>query len=142
LTPKSHLERAVLERFRELCPDFPPGKILKSEAPDFIIKNGRKLAIGIELTSLPEKTYELSPLSRNPFLSDLNETVSKKIGKLRSYQKNGCNEYWLVIHVDSLVLKLANFENLLKKASPGKGFDRVFLIALFEGKIWEINDLG
>ncbi len=132
----------MLDRFRELCPDFPLGKIVKSEAPDFIIKNGRKHATGIELTSLPKAFYEISPLIRDPFISDLEKAISSKINKLRSYQKNRFHEYWLVIHVESLTLNLANFEKLLEHVAQDKGFDRVFLIALFEGKVWELFDFG
>ncbi len=49
---KKQLEILLLQYFRECYPDFPKGKIIPSESPDFIIKLKNKNNIGIELTRL------------------------------------------------------------------------------------------
>ncbi len=45
-------ERIILEFFSHALDDFPEGKILDSESPDFIIKETKKRSLGIELTRL------------------------------------------------------------------------------------------
>jgi hypothetical protein len=45
-------EQAVIQHFRDAWPEFPRGKLVKSEAPDFILRINRKRTIGIELTRL------------------------------------------------------------------------------------------
>jgi hypothetical protein len=49
---KEREERAIIGFFREVYNDFPRGKLVKSESPDFILKLNRKRSIGIELTKL------------------------------------------------------------------------------------------
>lgn len=45
-------EQAIIGFFREAYEDFPRGKLVKSESPDFELKINRKRSIGIELTRL------------------------------------------------------------------------------------------
>lgn len=45
-------EKLVLELFRQEYDLFPKGKVVKSESPDFILKNTIKVSTGIELTKL------------------------------------------------------------------------------------------
>ena len=49
---KKQLELLLMHFFRECSPDFPKGKIVPSESPDFILKLKSKNRIGIELTRL------------------------------------------------------------------------------------------
>ena len=49
---KKQLERLLLDYFRECYADFPKGKIVPDESPDFIIKLNARKNLGIELTRL------------------------------------------------------------------------------------------
>lgn len=74
---KSAEEWGLLEKFRELLADFPKGKVIKSESPDFIVSLNPKRNIGIELTWVPgQLSMEL-----------IEETIARKEEKLRLYHK-------------------------------------------------------
>jgi len=45
-------ELLIMEQFKNIYPEFPKGKLEKSESPDFILKISAKYSIGIELTKL------------------------------------------------------------------------------------------
>ena len=51
---KEEQEFIVIKSFKDHYPDFPKGRIIKSESPDFIVRNGPKYKIGIELVQLIE----------------------------------------------------------------------------------------
>jgi hypothetical protein len=64
---KKAIERLFLERFREVYSDFPPGQIVESESPDFLVC-GPSRTIGIEIeryvsgqgpTGSPEREQEM-----------------------------------------------------------------------------------
>ncbi len=67
---KKQLELLLMHYFRERNPDFPKGKLMASESPDFILKLKTKNRIGIELT-------RLNPLSVPP--AGFNEQEQKSI---------------------------------------------------------------
>lgn len=52
LDEKKQIEVILLEYFRQTFGEFPKGKILPSESPDFILKQSARSNIGIELTRL------------------------------------------------------------------------------------------
>ena len=52
LNARSLKEFLYIELLRELDPEWPKGKLIKSESPDFILKMGRKRSVGIEFTDL------------------------------------------------------------------------------------------
>ena len=56
---KKKRERMILSYFSHVCTDFPGGKIMDSESPDFIVKYSPKRSLGIELTRLT------APVSRD-----------------------------------------------------------------------------
>ncbi len=59
---KKQIERVLLEGFRNFYPEFPKGKPVPSESPDFIIRTESNHYLGIELTRLhPEKALLPSP---------------------------------------------------------------------------------
>ncbi|MFO8129306.1 MAG: hypothetical protein R6T99_05325 [Bacteroidales bacterium] len=49
---KTIQEHLAIDLFRMLYPDFPGGKLRKSESPDFILQTSRKISTGIEITRL------------------------------------------------------------------------------------------
>lgn len=46
---QKHMERKIIEAFKQQYEDFPPGKIQESEKPDFLVVDGNYIT-GIELT--------------------------------------------------------------------------------------------
>jgi hypothetical protein len=49
---RKNREKLLLNYFRRMYHDFPAGKLLASESPDFIVRQSKKSAVGIELTTL------------------------------------------------------------------------------------------
>ncbi|MDX9908322.1 MAG: hypothetical protein RBS23_02590, partial [Mariniphaga sp.] len=49
---KKQLEVLLIQYFKDCYPDFPKGKIIPSESPDFILTLKSKNSLGIELTRL------------------------------------------------------------------------------------------
>ncbi len=122
---KTSEEWVIMRYFREKYADFPKGKLVKNESPDFILKINRRKSIGIELTRLD---YLLDDTTKTNELNDLiNKLVAQKEEKLPLYQKNILSEYWLIISVDSLKTVLKEQFILNSK------FDKVFLFDLFSG---------
>ena len=67
---KKQLELLLINYLRSSYPDFPKGKIVSSESPDFIVKSKPAKKIGIELVRLaPEKLF--NHLSDNDFRNEL-----------------------------------------------------------------------
>jgi len=136
---KSIQERIILDRFKKHFPDFPKGRIIKSESPDFMLMKGSRNTIGIELTALPSTNYKLSMDDNDGFLSDLVHSISKKEQKLEIYLKKEAEAYWLIIFADSIELNGFSFNGHFDRWISNNGFDRVFLFDLFEGRIWEMD---
>ncbi len=84
-------ERLIIQMFREVYDDFPKGKIIKSESPDFILKEPRKKKTGIELTRLNNGNSEIySPnkvLSKEAYLVDYTRKKLRKKSRLPLYVK-------------------------------------------------------
>lgn len=77
---KKQLEVLLIHYFRESYPDFPKGKVMASESPDFVIKMKNAYELGIELTRLnpanavsrtDEREKEIS--FREEFIDDMKE---------------------------------------------------------------------
>jgi len=128
-------ENIIITSFRDHYPDFPKGKLVRSESPDFILKTNPKHAIGIELTALPQHAYEITEKNLYLFLSDIEFTICKKEEKLQSYRKKMAEAYWLVIYADSIGLNGMDLDDPLESLPVSK-FDRVFLFDFFDGKVW------
>jgi hypothetical protein len=128
----------VLDRFRQSYRDFPSGRIIKSESPDFLIQLSPKRSIGVELTSLPKAAYNDDSTSLGSFLKDLASSLIKKEEKLAIYRKRRTNEYWLVIYADSIEVNVLESINLLSGLNLNSGFDRIFLFELFNSIVWEL----
>lgn len=73
---KKQLELLLINYLRSSYSDFPKGKIVSSESPDFIVKSKPAKKIGIELVRLaPEKLF--NHLADNEFRSELINDVSE-----------------------------------------------------------------
>lgn len=125
-------ERLIIEYFRKSMVDFPKGRLLQSESPDFILKINPKKTIGIELTLL------------DPFAASLKEkieaTLQNKNEKIKLYLQKNMIAIWLIIHVDFInESKSFHVKNKLDKWIFNFDFDKVFLFDLYEKSIFQLN---
>ncbi|MCD4683605.1 MAG: hypothetical protein K8R86_10015 [Bacteroidales bacterium] len=125
-------EILILDYFRKNYDDFPKGKVIKSESPDFILKESRKRIIGIELTRLDVNASTLK--------EKIEHTLKNKSQKFGIYQSKNFNEIWLIIHTDFIEkTKTYNITNMISKWKFSFPFDRVFLFDLFEKRIYGLK---
>jgi hypothetical protein len=127
---KKDKEWVVIQYFREKYADFPKGKLVKSESPDFILKQGRKKSIGIELTQLDIGQSH----TEESWSEHLNDLLSKKEDKLRIYKKKWLNEYWLLIAIENI----DPIETGLYTIHLDSKFDKVFLFDVFTGLVYSL----
>jgi hypothetical protein len=143
-------EEYIIEVFKSEYSDFPKGKLLKTESPDFILKETPKKAIGIELTKLhgpnliKEKTHFPNKISgyQAPEFSkeNIEYTISAKDEKLPIYKKKMLNQIWLLITADLNDSPVTfNLNNKLDNWNFLSGFHKVFLLELKSQKVFELN---
>jgi len=111
---KEASEENILLLFKEAWPDFPKGKLVKSESPDFILRCSRKTSIGIELTRLdgqdllrnyedktPPDAGSYQPKSDQSRIritwKQISSTIRRKEEKLALYRRQMAESYWLII---------------------------------------------
>lgn len=51
-------EKLIMKMFRDAYQDFPKGRLVKSESPDFFLREARKKKTGIELTRLHDGNHD------------------------------------------------------------------------------------
>jgi hypothetical protein len=129
-------EIRIIDHFRLHCKDFPKGVLLSSESPDFILRQRKGSAIGIELTSI--KTSEghdrLSVL-----MAMVRETLRIKNQKYLLYRKGRFSSIWLIIYCDYLEWPQSlHPSDLLRMADTESRFDRTFIFNLFKNEIFEL----
>ncbi len=143
-------EMLIMQQFRNSYAEFPKGKLIKSESPDFILKKTPKAAIGIELTKLHGPTvYKLKthyPRKINGYQApELNReniefTINAKNEKLQIYQQKRLNCIWLLITADLAESPVSyNFSNKLENWTFISGFEKVFLFESKARKVFELN---
>ncbi len=138
---KESSERQVLSLFRKVFHDFPRGKIVKTEAPDFTIKVSSKKAIGIELTRLIAiNSTVISPWPQEKHLADMiKKILERKDEKLILYKKNWLSAYWLVIYILYPENFSVNEKSNLLCTNFSCGFDRVFVLNLVRHDVIELS---
>lgn len=140
---KDH-ELIIISTFRDHYPDFPKGKIINSESPDFIVQEGPKNKIGIELVQLlppPEHHYSMVGILKPKYAYEqLMMTILLKENKRKSYMNTGIQELWLIVHMDYLDgAENFNLNNQIIKWNFPNGFKNLFLFDLFTSKVYQIN---
>jgi len=134
----------VLQSFRGFSDDFPDGRILKSESPDFIVRSGRKKAIGIELTSILEKVdneHATGIVLETPELVPevIEKCIRQKEEKLAGYLRKKLNGIWLIIEVRNLNQNTSfNISNKLELWEFNSAFERVFLFETTGNRIFNL----
>ncbi|MFA5327336.1 MAG: hypothetical protein WC384_06060 [Prolixibacteraceae bacterium] len=145
-------EIGIMEQFRINYAEFPKGKLLKSESPDFIVSESPKKTIGIELTKLHEPTINkfkthyptkiIGYLSPEMNRENIQFTINAKNEKLAIYHQKKLNQLWLLITADIEQCPVSyNLPNKLNNWEFYSGFQKVFLFELKAKKIYELNVL-
>ena len=129
--------------FRAGYKEFPKGKLVGSESPDFILKITPRKSIGIEITKIgrpnsPEQTG--NKLTSKDVLLAVKKAVAKKESKCKLYEKNRFYNTWLLLTMESATQEIVEFlSELADRWEPDTGFDRVFLMDWFDKNIWVLK---
>jgi len=136
---KKQEELIIMRHFVEHYSEFPKGKLIQSESPDFILRLTKRKHINIELTQLyfPDE----KPDQKIPDVYDLiRDSIQKKNEKLYLYNRNKPHANWLIIYSETVKLPLNDGLNkCLSLYKSDRQFDRIFLFDLFTGKITQLN---
>ena len=143
-------ETLIIEHFKNSYAEFPKGKLIKSESPDFIVMKTPKVSIGIELTKLhgPKlhkfNTHYPSKINVNQAhefnRENIEFTINAKNEKLRIYNQKRLNQIWLLITADLAQSQVQfNLANKLSNWIFISGFEKVFLFELKSRKAFELN---
>lgn len=138
-------ERLIMDYFRKNYPDFPKGKLEKSESPDFILRQNHHAAIGIEITRL----HEAGRIKNNPGFpvagltpENVMATVKNKEDKLSLYRKKNISVFWLIVTTDYIVKEGSVGMEDVQKWKIKSDFHRIFLFDLFEKKVFILFEQG
>jgi len=134
-------ERKVLDQFISAYPEFPKGRIFKTESPDFILSVNPRYQIGIELTYLHDPSGNNHSVFTSTTVTKeiLDAVIHKKEEKIPLYEKKQPNEIWLIITItDTEQLPGFNLFNKLESWTFENGFRRVFLFNLVHKKIYQL----
>ena len=139
---QSQEELRIIRSFIEEFSDFPAGRLVKSESPDFILKINTRNSLGIEITRLkPPVSLHRKYRSREIELNKeiLEQTIAGKEEKLPIYRKQNMNRIWLIITCEGIQSRTDfNLRNKLQNWSFETGFNRVFLFDTVKPEIFEI----
>jgi hypothetical protein len=143
-------ELHIMKQFRNSFAEFPQGKLIKSESPDFILKKTIRTSIGIELTKLhgpsdskfkthyPHKIIGYQPPEINR--ENIEFTINAKNEKLSIYRHQKLRQIWLLITADLAESPVPfNLSNKLQNWKFNSGFEKVFLFELERRKVFELN---
>lgn len=132
-------ERNVMRLFIDKLQDFPKGKLIQQESPDFILKVNRRKHINIELTQILFKESKSSELLSH-LTSEVKNSISKKDQKLRLYNSNKPFQNWLIIYCDSFYSSNdVALDKYFEKIQFEIDFDKLYLFGLFEGLIIKLQ---
>ena len=136
-------ERGYLDLFSTLYLQMPTGRVIASESPDFIIRDGRKKRWGVEVTRLTRQEYHdrpgqlHSPELRKEALMDM---IQMKEEKLYLYRRKNLLQIWLLIVVDGFDSPASfNIFNQITNWQIESEFDAVLLLELSRERIYEIK---
>jgi hypothetical protein len=128
-------EKLVMGLFRKAFPDFPKGRLIASESPDFMLKLNRRQTIGIELIRLD--------LNHPDIFTSIVKGITAKNQKLSIYQKKILKAVWLIMYTeDTGIITRSNFLQKLEKIPISSGYSCLFLFDLFTQKIYPVTTTG
>ena len=111
-------EYRLIQKFKELYSDFPKGKIIVNESPDFIIES-KFLKVGIELTEIFQDSHLLGYSRFEQLSSDGNKFTLQLIEKLQKYL-----DFTFTIGI------FFNDSNYLRKSKNQNTLNEIFKVCL------------
>lgn len=133
-------ELLIMRHFIEKYPDFPKGKLVQHESPDFIYKVNRRKNINIELTEILFSKSNPSP-DVLEITSQINLAIIKKNEKLRLYNVKKPFQNWLIIYCESFALKKdSNLAEEFRRTLTNSRFDKTFVFDLFSGFVIDLSE--
>ena len=119
-------EKLIIHYFRKHYPDFPKGRLIPSESPDFILKISPHRSIGIELTRLATEDDPVTAIRK---------AIEKKEEKLSLYTHMHLSGIWLIIHADDALTDMVFKGKKLEDFRLNTTFDQVFFMDLFSNRV-------
>lgn len=124
----------VIRWFRESFPEFPKGKLVKDESPDFRLWISTRKFIGIELTQVHQgkRAEPGQSILCKPFAADqVLISLEAKEEKIRLYRGDYPHKLWLIIFAeysepDAMIKVSDHFRDHGIESS----FDKVFIFDL------------
>jgi len=127
---KKESEKIILEKFRKIYADFPKGRLVVSESPDFIFRTRPRYAIGIELVGLSLPGY-----TETGIIHELSICIAAKNDKLPLYRRKSLDRYWLLIYTRYQGQVPENKVQSIQEFPPDMLFDKVFIFRERENNI-------
>ncbi len=122
---KKQLEVLLIQYFKDCYPDFPKGKIIPSESPDFILTLKSKNSLGIELTRLnplnarePDEE-EVSKIKLRKEIIELTKSLFESTSSLKLFVKFLFSEQ-NPVQIENSVSVAAQLANLIRQNVKGK----------------------
>jgi hypothetical protein len=141
---KSEQEWIIMRYFTANCPEFPKGKLVKGESPDFQLWISPKRFIGIELTQVRMFNIGNSAqcfLSKETAIRQVQGSVQLKEEKIRLYRSDHPFQLWLIIFADySEPEAIKNVTREIAETRIETTFDRVYYFDLDTHQVLLITD--
>jgi hypothetical protein len=127
-------EKLVIQLFRKSFADFPKGRLISSESPDFILIINRHTRLGIELTQIDRGRHNL--------IGKIKARIEAKNKKISLYRTATTGLQWLVIYVEDLqTVTSLNLKTKLENICFPSDFQKIFFFDLFSREVFQIKKL-
>ena len=142
MTEQKEQEYQIFDLFRKLHEDFPKGKVVQNESPDFLLRLNRRSSIGIELTELRgQYFYDRRGHYAHPEMikEQIEHTIRAKEEKIYLYQRHKPAQLWLLIHIGSFDdLLRFNLKDKIERWEFSADFHRVYLLEVKSQSLFQV----
>ena len=136
---KSEQEIITMEYFRELFPDFPAGRLVKHETPDFLLVQNHRRMIGIELIQIHSLDHEdngSSVLDAHQGFNQIEHAIRQKEEKIDLYRGENIHKLWLILTAEEAPAKfITRLHNYLHHSPVQSPFNEIYLFLLLNKEI-------
>jgi len=140
---KTEQEWIIMRYFSENFREFPKGKLVKGESPDFQLWISPKRFIGIEITQVHQAALDNSGqcvLLHESAVFQIRESIQSKEEKIHLYRTGHPYKLWLIIFADySEPDTLARVAYEYPESRIESSFDKVFLFDLDSHQVFQLN---
>ncbi len=135
-------EKQYLKHFILECQNFPTGKIIETESPDFIIKLNKKNSIGLEMTKLYFSEDNKNHKPNHHFNTIENKIIEKSKNKYFEKNKLNISAHFNLSDIENFSTNNNNTNNLSDKICniisenlKNKNFNKFFQIKISDKKL-------